>query len=65
MSSHDLYNKVVEALRQNGFELVRNKGGHYIYGKEEPRRRVPVPHQLHDRGMARRILKQAAIEAHL
>jgi predicted RNA binding protein YcfA (HicA-like mRNA interferase family) len=65
VSNHDLYNKVADALKKNGFELVRPKGGHMIFGREEPRLRVPVPVQLHDKALANRIFKQARIEAHL
>ena len=63
MSNHELFNSVRRALLSNGFEQVKKKGagGHYYFRKEGLK--ITLSHGMHDRGMARKILKnQAGIE---
>jgi len=60
MSNHELFNTVRLQLLDNGFERAKKHGGgHFKFRKGALT--ITVPHKLHDRGMARTILKQAGI----
>jgi predicted RNA binding protein YcfA (HicA-like mRNA interferase family) len=60
MGKSDLRETAIQILKDNGFEPVKaNRGtGHLKFKKDGLT--VTLPHQLHDRGMAMRILKQQA-----
>jgi predicted RNA binding protein YcfA (HicA-like mRNA interferase family) len=64
MSDSDFRHKLVESLRQSGFEVARTKGGHSIFKKPDAPI-VVVPHAIANRNLAKRIAGQAGIELRL
>jgi predicted RNA binding protein YcfA (HicA-like mRNA interferase family) len=64
MSNSDYHHRLVELLRQNGFEVARNKGGHSIFKKEDGPM-VVVPHAIANRNLAKKIAGQAGVELRL
>ncbi len=59
----DLYREIVEALRANGFILLRTgKGSHEIWSNPASNRRVTVPRSTKSRHTANEVLKQAGLE---
>jgi predicted RNA binding protein YcfA (HicA-like mRNA interferase family) len=66
MGKYAIRERVIEVLESHGFERVpRKASGHLSYQKAA--HRVTVPHKLHDRGMALKILRHQAglMDAHL
>jgi len=64
MSDADIYNRIIEALKQAGFVLVRN-GKHQQWQSEDGKRGVALSHNIRDKNRARSILRSAGIEARL
>lgn len=64
MSAHDLFDRVEDILKSHGFrrdhQKTRGKGGHIAFTHAERSLTVRLPHQLHDRGLGMRILRQQA-----
>lgn len=58
--------KVIEILRDNGFELARQKDSHQIYKHQESGRIVPVPVHKANKplkiGTLLSIVKQSAVD---
>lgn len=66
MANSDYHNKLVELLRQSGYEIARTKGGHAIFKKEDgPGPMVVVPHAIANRNLAKRIAGQAGVSLRL
>jgi predicted RNA binding protein YcfA (HicA-like mRNA interferase family) len=66
MSDSDFHHKLVERLRQSGFDVARRKGGHSIFKKEDGTGPiVVVPHAIASRNLAKKIAGQAGIELRL
>jgi predicted RNA binding protein YcfA (HicA-like mRNA interferase family) len=64
MSNSDYHRKLVGLLRQNGYEVARNKGGHSVFKKPDSPM-VVVPHAIANRNLAKRIAGQAGVELRL
>lgn len=56
--------QVIKLLKQNGFELTRQKGSHQIFYNPTTKRRVTVPFHRRDlpKGTLNDILKQAGLK---
>ena len=49
----------IKALEKIGFEIIRQRGGHIILAREDPKTTVIVPnHKELDRGTLRAIIRQ-------
>jgi hypothetical protein len=64
MSDIDLYNKMTEALKAAGFELVRN-GKHENWRNEDRSKGVVLRYKIRDKNMARALLRSVGVEARL
>jgi len=58
---HDIYNRLVELLQENGYELVHNAKGSHRKWKAPDRPEINITANLDDRHLANRILKLAGI----
>jgi predicted RNA binding protein YcfA (HicA-like mRNA interferase family) len=63
MPGHDLFRRVSAILKDNGYEPVRSHGGHFFFQKDG--KGVNVSHGMHDKNLAKKILKQAQVKAQL
>ena len=64
MGKYAIRDAVIELLEINGYARVPCKAsGHLKY--QRAAHKVTLPHKLHDRGLALKILKQAGLEARL
>ena len=55
--------KIIELIKQHGFELDHVTGSHYVFYHPETKKRVTVPYHSKDlaKGTLHSILKQAGI----
>lgn len=51
------YKEAVQAVKEAGYELVRNNNSHYIY-KKEGSANIIIPRKMDDPKIYHRILKQ-------
>ena len=64
MSDKDVYNKAIDALKDAGFVLVRDRR-HEWWKSADGSKGIAISHNIRDKNRARALLRSAGIEARL